>query len=101
MIDETIKQIEARIANSPNLSEENRQELIKLVADLREEVTDLAEADADKAAAITASANAATDPDDEGTLDGLTETVREFEVSHPRLTQTVHNICNVLSNIGI
>lgn len=101
MLDQTIKQIEDRIAHSDNISEENRAELVALLATLRAEVNSLAETRADDAARITASAAAATDPDDETDLNALSESVRDFEATHPRLAQTVNNICHLLSSIGI
>lgn len=34
-------------------------------------------------------------------LDGLRKSVREFEASHPKLTEVVNAICHQLSNLGI
>jgi hypothetical protein len=34
-------------------------------------------------------------------IDGLSVSVKEFEVSHPKLVEQVNNIANMLANMGI
>ena len=34
-------------------------------------------------------------------IEGLSASVRKFEVSHPDLTKAVNAVCNFLSNLGI
>jgi hypothetical protein len=34
-------------------------------------------------------------------VDGLSESVKEFEISHPKLVEKVNNIAAMLANMGI
>ena len=103
---QTIDEIEARIAGSPNLSDENREALLQLLKVLRAEVTDLSATSVEDARNITAQADAATRPEQnedviQNAIDSLSSTVKKFEGSHPRLTQTVTDICSILARMGI
>ena len=60
---QTIDEIEARIAGSPNLGDENREALLQLLKVLRTEVTDLSATSVEDARNITAQADAATRPE--------------------------------------
>ena len=52
MIRDTIGKIEERLRGSEALSDESRAELLKLLATLKSEVTDLSASDAEKAQSI-------------------------------------------------
>lgn len=110
MIDETIKQIEARIQNSESLKPERRQELLELLATLRSEAGELAKTHNEQAQSIvgftqvtTYEATRASQDPQLMTLStqGLQKSVAEFETSHPRLSQIVNSISTLLSNSGI
>ena len=110
MISETISKIEARLQNAGVLPDEQRRELLGLLATLKGEVAELSRIDADQAQSIAgfaeASAHEAIRPEKKPallhhSLEGLAASVEGFEESHPRLVQIVDRICTTLSNIGI
>jgi hypothetical protein len=110
MIQDTIGNIEKRIAGLPALDEGKRRELLRLLATLKTEVVDLSETEREHAESIARfaelSAHEATRrnkrPDlQEISLNGLSTSVDGFEASHPRLVEIVNSICTVLSNLGI
>lgn len=110
MLKTTIASIEERIRQGASISEENRAELLRLLATLRDEVNDLAQTREEQASSIAgfteASAREAMrseqDPELlELSIEGLKRSVREFEASHPRLVRTVNHVCTMLSNLGI
>lgn len=110
MIQETLQKIEARLAASPTLSDENRQALEDLLRELRLEIDNLEGDRAEEAESIAAftessAREALRAQQDQDLLDvsinGLQQSVRHFEASHPKLTQVVNGICHQLSNLGI
>lgn len=110
MIDETIKQIEARIQNTESLTLERRQELLSLVTRLKTEAGELAKTHNEQAQSIVGftqvSAHEATRAAQDPALlnlstEGLRKSVEEFEKSHPKLAQVVNTISTTLSNSGI
>src|SRR6266446_2106430 len=102
MIENTLKEIEARLAQSGAA-------LFRLLATLKSEITALSETDADRARSIAGFTQVSTH---EATrreknpellklaLEGLASSVEGFEESHPHLVQIVNSICNTLSNLG-
>jgi hypothetical protein len=110
MIDDTIKKIEAQLQSSASIPEERRQELLKLLATLRAEVSSLSAthgAEAQSIAGFTqVSAHEATRETPNPalvdlSLKGLRSSVEGFEKTHPGLVQIVNTISNTLSNLGI
>jgi phage I-like protein len=110
MIHETLSQIEARIRNAEAVKPESKEELLKLLATLQQEVADLSrthEEHAQSIAGFTAiSAHEATREEKNPqllrhSLAGLASSVQGFEQSNPRLVQIVNAICTALSNLGI
>ena len=110
MIEDTIAKIEARLQNADAISEDKRQELQQLLAELKSEIARLSRTHADEATSIAGftdvSAHEATRETQNPqllklSLDGLKSSVQEFEDSHPRLVQIVASISNTLSNLGI
>ena len=109
MIQDRIAKIEATLSNS-NIPVETREELLSLLAELRAEVAPLAATHGDRAQSIAQMTDAAVleatredkQPDQPAeALDGLVSSVRDFEVSHPRLVQIVDRLALTLSNMGI
>lgn len=109
MIDETIKQLEARI-ESAGVTEERRHELRTLLKTLRAEVSNLAQTHGEQAESIAGFAQVSTyeaTRSDQNpqllklSLEGLNSSVAGFEKSHPRLVQIVNAVSNTLSNLGI
>jgi hypothetical protein len=110
MINETIKQIETRIANSESLNPERRRELLELLAKLKAETGELAKTHNEQAESIVGftqvtayeTMRAAQDPQLVSlSAEGLRKSVAEFEKSHPKLAQVVNTISTTLSNSGI
>ena len=110
MIEETIKQIEARIHSAESFTPEKRTELVELLAKLRAEAGELAKTHGEQAqsivgfAQVTAHEATRTDQDPkllDLSLEGLRSSVQDFEKSHPRLAQIVNTISTTLSNSGI
>lgn len=99
MIEETIRQIEARLNAATKLTPEMRADLLALVAKLRAEAALL------PAREISSS----TDPLAEGTevktlqddVNRLQNSVQEFEGSHPRLVQLANHLASTLAGLGI
>lgn len=110
MIRETIDKLEAEIAASEPIEADRRRELLELLSSLRDEINDLASADDEQARSVAAfagaSAHEATRREKNPelldlSLKGLAGSVETLESSHPKLTQVVSRICNLLSNLGI
>ena len=108
MIHDRIAKIEATLAAAPDLPAATREELQRLVAELKAEVVELPPAQRGEAQSIAQSADAAIAAaavgKDENTPDLLQEfraSVEGFEASHPRLVQIVDRIALTLSNMGI
>jgi len=110
MIDDTLKQMEARLQQAEAIKPENREELMALLGTLKGEIAELSRTHADEAASIAGyaavSAHEATRGEKnpellDHSLKGLEASVDGFKQSHPRLVQIVNSVCTALSNLGI
>ncbi|MDA1045254.1 MAG: DUF4404 family protein [Verrucomicrobia bacterium] len=110
MIENTIAKIENQIRNISSLNAAKKEELVSLLATLKQEVVTLAETESDRAESIarfteisTHEATRQSGSDRLKTLsaEGLAASVDGFEASHPRLVQIVNNFCTTLANLGI
>lgn len=110
MIEKNITEIEAKIRGSTTISEQRKEELLKLLGAFKAEVGTLAKTHGEHADSIAnfaqASAHEATrakkNPQSlEHSVAGLRSSVDGFEQSHPKLVQVVNSISNTLSNLGI
>ena len=110
MIQEHLNRIEERLKQSEAVTEGDKSELLRLLATLRTEITDLSRTHGEQAESITGfaelSAREATRREKNPTLlklstDGLASSVDGFETSHPRLVEIVNALCTILSNLGI
>ncbi len=110
MIRDTIDKLEAELAGAEPLEAQRKQELLDLLAELRDEVNELSASDDKRARSIAAfaeaSANEATREEKDQELfdlsvQGLAKSVDKLESTHPKLTQAVGRICDILSNLGI
>ena len=102
--------IEERIKGSEVINEENRKELLRLLNDLKSEVSALNENRKDDAQSIAQfagiSAHETTRKEKKpnlikASLDGLVLSIEGLEVTYPKLTETVNSIARILSNMGI
>jgi predicted HD phosphohydrolase len=110
MIEETVAKIEEAIQRAGEADPRHREELIRLLEQLKAEVRALPATHHEQARSIAKSAEAATHEaarkersikELELSRKSLRESVADFEVSHPNLTAVVNDICNVLANMGI
>jgi hypothetical protein len=110
MIEKTIQEIEAKISGADAIKADRREELLRLLTNLKAEVEKLSKTHEEQAASIAGftgvSAHEATrssqNPDLlKLSLQGLSSSVQGIENSHPRLVQLVNAISNTLSNLGI
>lgn len=110
MIQDQIAQIELKLREAGNLSEESRNELLALTASLKSELGILSKTHEGEAASIARladlSAHVATGAEkepgsSEAARSGLTSSVEGFETSHPELVATVNRIAVILSNMGM
>ena len=110
MIPETLAEIEARVRQTGSLTEDNKAELLKLLAALRTEIGDLARTKSDEAHRIVAIARISTEAATHDqtnpefvkqSLARLASAVSEFEGSHPRLVEVVNRMATMLAGSGI
>jgi hypothetical protein len=101
MVEDRIRNIEARVQQSGNLPESAKAELLEIIGELREELQGVKKEHLEKA---EGSAGAGETPHGE-TLDdalgGLSGTVTELEATHPRLAELVNRLAVALANMGI
>jgi hypothetical protein len=107
---DSLVQLEARIHEAHHLNPDQKQELLRLLSDLKQEIAALSETHEEHAHSIARftaiSAHEATRRHRNQDLlriamEGLSTSVAEFEASHPTLVDTVNKISSFLSNIGI
>ena len=110
MVQDKLKQIEELVRTSPQASAETKQELIRLVGELSAELKTLEQTHQEHARSIAGYAEAATrqrthserpPSPEEDARTGLSDSVREFESTHPRLANLVRAISDALSGVGI
>jgi hypothetical protein len=101
MVEDRIRNIEARVESSANLPEPAKAELLELLASLRAELQGVHKEHLDRAESASGSADVPHGETVEDALGGLTTTVTELEATHPRLSDLVNRLAVTLSNIGI
>jgi len=110
MKEETISQIEERIKNAGALKEENRAELLGLLAQLKAEVGALSRTNQEQAQSIAGFTEISTheatreEPNPKSlnhSILGLESSVNNLEKSHPQLVAVVNRIAQMLANMGI
>ncbi len=110
MIETTLAKIAEKIQTVTSISDENKGELLNLLATLKVEIQTLAETESERAESITGFTQVSTHEAIRQeknqrllqlSLDGLASSVQGFETSHPRLVESVNAICQTLANLGI
>ena len=110
MLHDTISKIEARLKNSGTIRDEQRAELLGLLATLKGEINSLSDTHGERAQSIAGftqvSTHEATREEKNPELlklsvQGLASSVAGFEKSHPDLVALVNRIATTLSNMGI
>jgi len=85
MIEDTLAKIEAAVAKIEASDAAKKSEALRLLAALKDELGRREESPRLSS----------------GLVDGLERAARGFEASHPRLAETVGEICRELSSLGI
>ena len=110
ILDYRIDVIEATIRGARNIPSSRRAELLTMVAGLKSELANLATTHHEEAASITRFADASAHEASrskknpklsETALHGLHASIQGFEVSHPRLFDTVSRFATALSSMGL
>ncbi|MEA1927973.1 MAG: DUF4404 family protein [Candidatus Auribacterota bacterium] len=110
MIDKTVGKLEETVAGATAISDKKRTQLLKLISELKSEISTLSETDKDSALDIinkthASARHAIQEESDENQfasgLEDLKSTVDTFEVSHPGLVSVVNSLCNALADLGI
>jgi len=110
MLDKTISELEERIKKADSIKSKERTALLKLIGELKVEITSLSKTHQEEADSIAGFTQVAAheamrrDPNT-GLLhiaqEGLEKSVEEFELTHPTLVNIIREISDVLSNLGI
>ncbi|MBI5624657.1 MAG: DUF4404 family protein [Elusimicrobia bacterium] len=110
MVKETIKRIEAAIKSIQAGDNAKKQELLKLLNNLKAEIESLSRTHVEQAhtiagytalAAHESSRKQKSEELLEHATEGLSLSVQGFEASHPKLVETVNSICTMLAGVGI
>jgi hypothetical protein len=110
MVQNTIEKIEKKIRINNSFTEKNKTELLDLLAILKPEMMKLSKTQTEHAESIAGfmerSAHEVMRREKNPSLlkfavDGLSASVKDFEVSHPQLVENVNYIANTLANMGI
>ena len=110
MINKTISELEERIKKADSIKGKERTALLKLIGELKVEITNLSKTHAEEANSIAGftqvAANEAMRQERNAGLfkiaqEGLEKSVEDFELTHPTLVNTIREISDVLSNLGI
>lgn len=102
-----IERIERKLAQVDGLDADQRQELLGMLAALKDEVDEIGGEHAESIASFAGiAAHEATRSTRNPSLlqhavDGLAESVKDIEVEHPKAVEIVNGICTMLSNLGI
>lgn len=87
MIRNRLDEIEAKVQGASNIPDDTKSQLLALLEDLKSEATKLAETHDEQTV--------------DAALEGLSGPVNDFESTHPRLTQLVNRLADMLSSVGI
>lgn len=110
MLQDTVKKMEEAINRINAAQGDKKQELLGLLSVLKSEVGKLAQTHEEHARSIAGFAEMAAREATrqrkspgllEHSLKGLALSAEEFEGSHPKLVETVNEICAMLARLGI
>jgi hypothetical protein len=110
MLDDTIAKIEGRIRSSDAVTGAHREELIKLLGQLRGEIASLSKTHEEQAQSIASFAEVSAQEATRAKINpatlqhsigGLESSVGEFEKTHPHLVGIVSRIASMLADMGI
>ena len=110
MIQDRLDKIEQRLKQSNTVKESDKAELLNLLTTLRTEIADLSRTHHEQAESIAGFAELSTHEAMRSekspelfnlSIEGLTSSVQDFEVSHPKLVGIINTFCTMLANLGI
>lgn len=110
MLSETFKKIDRLVLESEHLSDSEKNELIELVNQLKDELDTVSDVYNDHVQSIANFAHSSAHETLSTTSDnelkelsfkGLNQSIRKFEVSHPNLTTVISLISRTLSRLGV
>lgn len=110
MIKDTLSRVESAIARIQSGSYKDKTELVKLLNDLKAELSALPESRLDDARSVgyftEAAAHEVTRPNGSVQLknlsiSGIAYSVKGFEVTHPKLVSVANELCMMLARMGI
>jgi hypothetical protein len=110
MIEDSLAQLDTVMKKIEAAAPPNKDVLLRLMKDLRKEMMRLDLSQHDHAASVALFADAAAHETTrksrvaslrQHALDGLAQSVRGFESSHPRIAETIGEIGRELSSLGI
>jgi hypothetical protein len=108
--EDTMQRLKAKIEQESGLTAERKAELLRLLSTLDSEIDKLSQVDPEHAESIAgfierSTHEATRKKKHQGllklSLEGLSESVKGFEQSHPTLTLNINNICASLASMGI
>jgi tyrosyl-tRNA synthetase len=110
VIKSTLTKIEKTIQQESNLPDKDKAKLLSMLTTLKVEIKELSKIHSEEAESIVGfierSTQEASRKKKNATLlqlsiDGIKESVKEFELSHPKLVESVNYISSALANFGI
>jgi hypothetical protein len=109
LVNRTLTKIKSTIQKNPDLPEKDKTQIMNLLETLKVEINELSRSHAEEAESIVGfierSTHETTRKKKNPTLlklsiDGISESVKEFEASHPKLAETVNFLSSALANSG-
>jgi len=110
MMQDTLSTIESRLRQGGSMPEQQRRELLELLAQLKVEISHLSQTHREQAQSIASFTDVSTFEATRATknpeslahsIGGLEASASEFEVTHPQLAGIVNRLATLLSNMGI
>jgi Mg2+ and Co2+ transporter CorA len=110
MIQDRLDKIEQRLKQSNTVKESDKAELLNLLTTLRTEISNLSRTHHEQAESIAGFAELSTHEAMRSekspelfnlSIEGLTSSVQDFEISHPKLVGIINTFCTMLANLGI
>lgn len=93
MLDDKFSQIKSAIEHDDSIDDAKRQKLLALSDELHDELNELEKTHQQQSHNIAEHAHKTVAESSQKTANGLKDTVREFEASHPNLTRIVQTLC--------
>jgi hypothetical protein len=109
MVNKTLSKIKKTIRDNTNLSDKDKSQIINLLGTLKVEINELSKSHEEEAESIVGFIERSTHESIRKrknptllklSIDGISESVKEFEASHPKLAETVNFLSSALANSG-